>query len=80
MIPTPQRGVILDGAGGQIERRFTMDEVIQAIKDQWIRDFHKLEDGTERDGYFVAGFVHHALIEAKVRKPMKDQDSTPAPL
>jgi translation initiation factor 2 beta subunit (eIF-2beta)/eIF-5 len=44
--------------------KFSTEEVIEAIQVQWIKDFGKLADESERDGYFVSGFVHEALKAA----------------
>lgn len=41
---------------------FTLEEITEAIKAQWVKDFGKLmDDDSERDGYFICGFVHEAL-------------------
>lgn len=39
----------------------TIDEVIEAIKNQWIKDFGKMNSPGVRNGFFMVGFVRHAL-------------------
>ena len=36
-------------------------QIIDAIRDQWIKDYGSLEDGQDRNGYFVIGFVDSVL-------------------
>jgi hypothetical protein len=38
-------------------------QIIDAIRDQWIKDYGSLEDGQDRNGYFVIGFVDSVLKE-----------------
>jgi hypothetical protein len=36
-------------------------QIIDAIRDQWIKDYGSIEDGQDRNGYFVIGFVDSVL-------------------
>ena len=38
-------------------------QIIDAIRNQWIKDYGSLEDGQDRNGYFVIGFVDSVLKE-----------------
>jgi len=52
-------------------------QIIDAIRDQWIKDYGSLEDGQDRNGYFVIGFVDSVLkgIENGGRNNETDEDS-----
>ncbi len=43
------------------EQTFIKEQVLDAIKKYWIKEFGKISDGEERDGYFVSGFVRCAI-------------------
>lgn len=48
-----------------IQKKFTIDQVIDSIQTLWIKDFGRLDSTSpDRDGYFVCGFVREALKAA----------------
>ncbi|MEP2668872.1 MAG: hypothetical protein ABJH04_07750 [Cyclobacteriaceae bacterium] len=61
--------------------QFTLEEITETIKAQWVKDFGILmDDDTERDGYFICGFVHEALKAAcDTVKGGSAEESAPAP-
>jgi transcriptional regulator with XRE-family HTH domain len=53
------------GVSSKRPNQFSSQEIIEAIKTQWIKDFKNLrDDSVERDGYFFIGFIHEALKAA----------------
>lgn len=52
----------LDESTPSSEKIFTREDVSQAIKEHYKREFGELsDDSVQRDGYFIAGFVDTAL-------------------
>ena len=43
------------------EKKFTKEEVLDAIRLQWIKDYGNLNNENERDYYFMCGFIKEAL-------------------
>lgn len=56
--------------------------IIDAIREEWIKQFGKLEDGRSRDGYFVIGFVSVVLSKLESigdETPVLDNDQENLP-
>lgn len=66
---TPDDANTLLALSGQT--KFTPEEVIDAIKTLWIKEYGNLNGNeNERDGYFVCGFVNEALKVALRQPPV----------
>jgi len=53
--------------------RFSVEEIKEAVTNLWIEDFGKLYDASsERDGYFICGFITNALKQYHEEKEKRN--------
>lgn len=55
------RAGFIAGATSPAAKEYWKRQVIEAIKKEYIKEFGSLSDGSERDGYFITGFVIEAM-------------------